>query len=133
VQILSFSFDPAETDQGLAAFQKLNAGEPNWKVVRATPDQIQQLLDALDFRTLQVGQSNYEHANLVFIANGDRVLRDYVFGADLTPERLQRSIQIAEGRRTGSKSNLLVFAVIGLLVCTFIVVSLWTKNKTQNL
>ncbi len=114
LRIVSFSFDPEETPEALTKFEKLlHADASFWKVVRAKPAAIGQMLDALDFRTLQLSRSNYEHANLVFIMSGDRILRDYVYGSELTAERLSRSLRLA----TANKSNLLASKSYLLFFC----------------
>ena len=92
------------------------------------------MLTALDFRTLQLAPANFEHPNLVFLVSGDRILRDYIFGIDLTSERLSGSL-----RSIQSGSNLLEFkayvfplAVIGLFISAFVVAHQLTRLRRQS-
>jgi protein SCO1/2 len=124
LRVLSFSFDPAEKIEDLKKFENIfHVDRKIWKIVRAKPQMIQELLDALDFRTLQLSAANFEHANLVFVIGTDRVVRDYILGSDLTADRLKKAIQLNDISYSGVltlKSYIYVFAGIGLLISTFI-------------
>ena len=135
LRILSFSFDPAETPEGLAKFEKMFSADVSfWKVVRARPERIQEMLTALDFRTLQLAPSNYEHPNLVFLASSDRVLRDYIFGSDLTSERLSRSLRTLQSGGSDLlkfQSHVFPLAVIGLFISAFVVAHQLSRARRQ--
>jgi protein SCO1 len=125
-EVLSFSFDPAETSESLAKFEKMF----HWKVVRADPGTVQQLLASLDYRTLQLNASNYEHPNLVFVIGKNGVLRDYIYGSDLTSNRLTAILRSSEGNAwnlSESKPYIYIVALIGLLISTFVVASHLSK------
>jgi hypothetical protein len=128
---LSFSFDPEETSESLRKFEKMF----HWKVVRGDAVIVQKLLAALDYRTLQLNTSNYEHPNLVFIVGKDGVLRDYIYGSDLTSERLAAILGSSERNdweMSDSKPYIYIVAVIGLLLSAFIVATYLTKVQRQS-
>jgi hypothetical protein len=45
---------------------------------------------------------------------------------------LMRSIQIAGGAKTVSRSGLLIFAAIGLLISTFVFITVWIKRSPNT-
>ena len=130
-EVLSFSFDPAENSESLAKFEKMF----HWKVVRSDSVMVQPLLTALDYRTLQLNTSNYEHPNLVFVVGKDHVLRDYIYGSDLTAERLAgilRSSERNDWSFSDAKPFIYIVALIGLLISTFIVATYLSKVQRQS-
>jgi protein SCO1/2 len=135
-EVLSFSFDPKETSESLAKFEKMfQIDRSYWKVVRADNKIIQQLLAALDFRTLELSSSNYEHPNLLFIVGNDRILRDYIYGSDLSSKRLSailRSSENSNWRLSDMKSYMYVVAMIGLLISAFVTAFRLTKVQRQS-
>lgn len=132
-EIVSFSFDPNETSESLSKFEKMfQMDQSLWKVVRTDAASVQKLLAALDFRTLQLAESNYEHPNLIFIVSKDGILQDYIYGSDLTSDRLNGLLRSAEkgySKLPGLKSYLYILAVIGLLISSFFVATHLTKAR----
>lgn len=126
-EILSFSFDPAETSESLRKFEKIF----HWKVVRADAVMVQQLLAALDYRTLELNRSNYEHPNLLFIVGKDGVLRDYIYGGDLTSDRLAGILQSPRTLST-AKPYVYIAALLGLLISTFVAATHLAKYQRQS-
>jgi len=132
LQVVSFSFDPKETSENLAKFGKMFQIDPSlWQVVIIDAGELQQLLSALDYRTLQLSTSNYEHPNLLFVVGKDGIIRDYIYGSDLTSDRLREILHSAgenSSRLLTFKSYIYVFAVIGVLISTFVVVEHFAKS-----
>ncbi len=93
--VLTFTFDPRDDDAALARIrQKLNL-PPEWKIARGTPDQIDTLFKALDFRTTDLGKGVYGHPNLVAVADGGLLLRKYVYGTELYPDEMRLALKEA--------------------------------------
>ncbi len=132
LQVVSFSFDPKETSESLTKFEKMfRLDRSLWKVVRGNAVTVQQLLTALDYRTLELSTSNYEHPNLLFVVGMDGILRDYIYGSDLTSLRLAGTLRSVEGDSSSLltiKSYIYVFAVIGLLISSFVVTMHFAKG-----
>lgn len=132
-EVLSFSFDPKETSESLAKFEKMLQIDPSlWKVVRADTISVQKLLVALDYRTLQLGTSNFEHPNLIFVVGKGSILQDYIYGSDLTSDRLAGILRSAEknySKMPDLKSYLYIFAVIGFLISSFLVATYLAKAR----
>jgi protein SCO1 len=135
-EVLSFSFDPKETSESLTKFEKMfQIDRSSWRVVRADNKMIQQLLTALDYRTMELSSSNYEHPNLLFIVGKDRIVRDYIYGSDLTSKRLSAILRSSENSSwslSDMKSYIYIVAVIGLLISTFVATSYLTRVQRQQ-
>ncbi len=135
-EVLSFSFDPTETSESLTKFEKMfQIDRSHWKVVRADNKMIQQLLTALDYRTLELSASNYEHPNLLFIVGKDRIVRDYIYGSDLTSKRLSAILHSSENTSwnfSDMKSYIYIVAMIGLLISAFVTAFHLTKVQRQS-
>jgi protein SCO1/2 len=130
--VVSFSFDPKETSESLTKFEKMfQIDRSYWKIVRAQAGTVQQLLAALDYRTLQLSTSNYKHPNIIFVVGKNNILRDYIYGGDLTSERLVASFYSSQAADRGLppiRSYIYIFATAGLLISTFVAVAHFAKN-----
>jgi protein SCO1 len=135
-EVLSFSFDPKETSESLTKFEKMfQIDRSSWRIVRADNKMIRQLLTALDYRTMELSSSNYEHPNLLFIVGKDRIVRDYIYGSDLTSKRLSAILRSSENNSwslSDMKSYIYIVAVIGLLISTFVATSYLTRVQRQQ-
>ena len=88
-RVLSFSFDPNETADGLREFRTRMQLPAEWLVLRAPNRQaLERTLKSLDFRTITLGDGNFEHPNLVAVLAPDRRLVGYVFGVNFSAAEL---------------------------------------------
>lgn len=134
LRVVSFSFDPDETQEGLAKFEKeFGVDSATWKVVRGRPAEIQRLLAALDFRTMLLGQANFEHPDLVFVVDRDGVVRDYIPGTNVDAVRLSVATRLkARGSwMTTFKPLIPAIALLGLAVSVFVLVHSLTKKHKE--
>lgn len=118
-RVLSLSFDPQETDAGLAAFRARMQLPPEWATVRAAdPATLQRVLRSLDFRTLQLDNGHFEHPNLVTVLDAERRAVAIVYG--VTPSATDLAAAVSRARDGVSaldrwRPYLFFFAVVGLL------------------
>ncbi|MCS7301314.1 MAG: SCO family protein, partial [Fimbriimonadales bacterium] len=100
--VLTFSFDPKEGRNDMAAFQrKHQLNRPNWRIAVVPDDKaLFQLLDAIDFRFTYVSEQVKDHPNLLVFLDSNGVIRHYEFGLEFTPAQLQRGLRIARGEYT---------------------------------
>jgi cytochrome oxidase Cu insertion factor (SCO1/SenC/PrrC family) len=98
-RVLSFSFDPKETGEGLRTFRDRLDVPPSWPTLRASDAaSLQRTLASLDFRTVARGDGEFDHPNLVAVLTPDFELAGYVFGVNFSPTELARTVRRA---RTG--------------------------------
>lgn len=133
-RVLSFSFDPAETAEGLHAFRAKANLPPDWLTLRAGDAQaLARTLNSLDFRTIALGDGQFQHPNLVAILAPDMRLASYVFGVNFSPGDLGRAIRRA---RSGVswldawRSSLFFFAAIGFLASAIVFVFLLYRRRS---
>ena len=118
-RVLSLSFDPRETDAGLAAFRARLRLPPEWASVRAAdPAALQRILRSLDFRTLQLDNGHFEHPNLVTVLDAERRAVAIVYG--VTPSATELATALSRARNGASaldrwRPYLFFFAAVGLL------------------
>ena len=134
-RVLSFSFDPSETAESLRAFRHRMRLPVSWLTLRASDARgLAQLLDAMDFRTMQTADGDYQHPNLVAVLAPDRRLAGYAFGVKPSPTELSRLVRSARDGIAGSagwRMLLFFFAAIGLLVSTFVFVWLLGERRSR--
>ncbi len=95
-RILSFSFDPKETDERLRQFRARMHLPPSWLTLRARdPLSLQRTLRSLDFRTISTADGDFDHPNLVAVLAPDRRLASYLFGVNFSARSLAGAVRRA--------------------------------------
>jgi cytochrome oxidase Cu insertion factor (SCO1/SenC/PrrC family) len=119
--VVSFSFDPQETDTSLQAFRQRLGLPDDWVTLRATtPAALSPLLARLDFHARQLPDGGFEHPNVVLVL--DRALRVVAVlpGLDLAPAELAAALRrAAVGEVTGGESYALPIALLAFLASGF--------------
>lgn len=130
-RVVSFSFDPGETGEGLRRFRDRMQLPAEWSTLRAgDAGALERTLAALDFRTITVGPGEIEHPNLVAILAPDRRLAEYVFGVNPTAAALRAALARARTGATGAgvERHLLGVAAIGFVVSTLVFTALLVRR-----
>lgn len=134
-RVLSFSFDPNETADGLRSFRARMQLPPGWLTLRAgDPQALERTLRALDFRTVSVGTADFDHPNLVAVLAPDGRLAGYLFGIKFSPTELAR---LARRARAGVSAvdawrpYLLVMAAFGFLASALVFVALLSRRRAR--
>jgi protein SCO1/2 len=121
-RIVSFSFDPKETDEQLRQFRARLHLPSSWLTLRARdPLSLQRTLRSLDFRTISTTDGDFDHPNLVAVLAPDRRLASYLFGINFSPKALAGAVRRA---RVGVspvdswRPYLFFFAAVGFIGST---------------
>jgi len=118
-RVLSFSFDPHETDDGLRRFRARLQLPSDWLVLRAgDPQALERTLAGLDFRTLALADGGFEHPNLVAVLTPDLRLSGYLFGVSISPAELRGLVQRAAAGVSAAdtwRPYVFFFALLGFL------------------
>ncbi len=132
-RVLSFSFDPAETAQGLQEFRARMALPPDWQTLRAGDvAALQRTLTAIDFRTISTGDGGFDHPNLVAVLAPDMRLAGYVFGVNFAAEDLGTAVRNA---RAGVsvldrwRPVLFFFAAVGFMASAALFLGLLSRRR----
>jgi cytochrome oxidase Cu insertion factor (SCO1/SenC/PrrC family) len=134
-RVVSFSFDPNETAESLRAFRARLQLPPQWLTLRAgDPQALERTLRALDFRTITIGNGDFEHPNLVAVLAPDLRLAGYLFGINFSPSELARLVRSA--RRGVSavdawRPYLFLFAALGFLASAFVFGVLLSRRRAR--
>ena len=131
-RVVSFSFDPNETGETLRAFRNAMQLPDGWLTVHAAvPSALERTLRSLDFRTMEIGDGQYAHPNLIAVLAPDMRLTEYIFGVTFSPTELAASVRAA--RSGGSLRRWygywLVLSGIGLLASAFVFFTLLLKRR----
>jgi protein SCO1/2 len=123
-EVLSVSFDVADTPDDLARFhQRMHLPEA-WKLVRADAEALLPFLDSLDFRFISDPNGGFTHPNLVVVLSPELIVTKYLYGKVFEAEDLRAALALARGEDTllqAISPYLFVVGVLGALVAAFVV------------
>ncbi len=132
-RIVSFSFDPQETDERLRQFRARMHLPSSWLTLRADdPLSLQRTLRSLDFRTISTADGDFDHPNLVAVLAPDQRLASYLFGVDFSPSALARAVRRARNGISPVDSwrpYLFFFAVVGFAGSAMVFGMLMRRRK----
>ena len=135
-RVLSFSFDPEETDASLAAFRARMQLPPDWITLRAgDPAALESTLRRLDFRTVRLDGGVLEHPNVIAILAPDRRLVAYLPGVALPAAELTGAVaraRAAPGALDAWRLDLLGVAALGFLASSAGFVVLLARRRTST-
>jgi cytochrome oxidase Cu insertion factor (SCO1/SenC/PrrC family) len=135
-RVLSFSFDPNETADGLRAFRARLQLPNDWLTLRARdPGTLERTLKALDFRTISMGNGDFDHPNLVAVLAPDMRLAGYLFGVTFSPTELARSVRRARDGVSAVdvwRIHFFLFTVIGFLASVGMFVVLLSRRRARQ-
>lgn len=134
-RVLSFSFDPNETTESLVTFREQLQLPEDWLTLRASKrDSLERTLRALDFRTITIGDGQFEHPNLIAILTADRRLASYLFGVSFSPSQLAAAVRGAGSGlppRPGWTGAIFVTAAMGLAGSAFLFATLLKRRQPR--
>jgi protein SCO1/2 len=122
--VMSLSFDVADTDEDLSGFRSKLALPTAWRLVRATSDELLPFLDSIDFRFISADDGTFVHPNLVVVLTPDLEVARYLYGVDYRATDLRNALATARGEspfldRVGP--YLFVVGVLGALIATLVI------------
>jgi len=133
--VLSFSFDPQESAEGLQSFRAKMNLPPGWRTLRARdPAALERTLRSLDFRTITLADGVFEHPNLVAVLTPDRRLAAYVFGVNFAPGELARAVRRARDGVSAfdrGRIYLFFFAAVGFAASAAVFVFLLARRRAR--
>ena len=93
-QILSVSFDPADTPETLKQYRIDQDLPANWKLAVGKGNSVEEFLAALDFKYQAEGAS-FAHANLVAVLTPDQKISEYVYNIMFEEQEIRTALQTA--------------------------------------
>ncbi len=96
-EVLSLSFDVADTPEDLARFRRRMGLPEAWKLARAGSEVLLPFLDSLDFRFISDANGGFTHPNLVVVLSPELSVAKYLHGTAFAADDLRDALALARG------------------------------------
>ncbi len=128
--VILFSFNPNDTAGDLKDFRRALQIPSTWSILRATPNDTHLLTEALDFRYMSQGNTDFIHSNIIIVLSpGLRIIK-FIRGLGYTINTVDEAIR--EARQFGNQIYryfpLISFA--GLVLILFSI-SFWARGEAR--
>jgi protein SCO1/2 len=134
-RVLSFSFDPQETDASLVAFRDRMQLPSDWVTLRATDRAaLERTLRSLDFRTIQLDGDVFEHPNLIAVLDADQRVVAFVYGVRPSPAEITRAVQRARDGASALdawRPYLFFFAAVGFAASAAVFIAMLAGKRRR--
>jgi protein SCO1/2 len=123
-EVLSVSFDVADTPADLAQYRARMHLPEGWKLARADSEVLLPFLDSIDFRFISGTSGGFTHPNLVVVLTPELRVAKYLYGTAFEEDDLRAALALARGEGAawqGLAPYLFVAGVIGALLAAFVV------------
>jgi protein SCO1/2 len=130
--VLTLSFDPADTPVALRLYREKTAMPPEWKLASGYPDQVGPFLDALDFDFTALADGGFAHANAVVFVSSDLEVSGYLHGLMYTAEEVKAALRVAAGRRSlveRARPWLLAAAFVTLFTTALVIIAATRRSS----
>jgi len=135
-RVVSFSFDPDETDDGLRQFRGRMRLPKEWVLLRARDRAaLDRTLASLDFRAITIGDGTFEHPNLITVLAPDQRLAGYLFGVSFSPTELAGMVRRASRGVSAVdrwRPYLFLGAVLGFLASATVLAWLLSGRRART-
>jgi len=132
-EILSLSFDVADTPADLAQFRERMHLPAGWKLARADSEALLPFLDSIDFRFISGPGGGFTHPNLVVVLSPELIVTKYLYGTTFEADDLRAALALARGEGSmgqGLAPYLFVVGVLGALLASFVVALLIGRMRS---
>lgn len=134
-EVLSVSFDVADTPEDLARYRQRMDLPEAWKLARADAEALLPFLDSLDFRFISDPSGGFTHPNLIAVLSPELVVTKYLYGKVFDPNDLRAALALARGEGSllqALSPYLFVAGVLGSLAAAFAVALLLGRAKART-
>jgi len=130
-KILTLSFDPDDTPADLRAYREKTGMPQTWSLAVGTTDQVDPVLEAVDFRYAKLDVGGFAHANAVVFLTSELGVSGYVHGLMYTKEEVKAELRAAAGHDSfvGRARPYLLPIAAAFLVVTVLVILLTTRRS----
>jgi protein SCO1/2 len=131
--VLTVSFDPADTADELRAYREKTAMPPQWVLSSGHPDQVGPFLEALDFQYVTLPGGGFGHANVVAFLTPELTVSGYLHGLMYTTDEVKAALRVAAGRRPlveSARPWLIGLAFLALLVTALVIVATARRSSS---
>ncbi|HEX5131568.1 MAG TPA: SCO family protein [Candidatus Krumholzibacteria bacterium] len=130
--VLTVSFDPADGPAQLRAYREKLQLPAGWRLAVASPDDLAQLLDAIDFRYEALDEGGFAHPNGISIIDPELKVAAYINGVSYDAAEVRRELESAvRGTSLVHKARPLLLAISLLGLLTVVAVLFITGRKAR--
>jgi hypothetical protein len=126
------SFDPADGPAQLREYRRLMSLPAGWKLAVATPENLKQLLDAIDFNYEAMRGGGFAHANVIAVLNPALLVSSYARGVSYTPEEIRKALEDASREVSFIRHYRPFIIAIGIAAWLSVLAALYATRKKRN-
>ena len=130
--VLSISFDPADGPAQLRQYREELSLPAGWKLAVATPENLKQLLDAIDFDYSALPEGGFVHANVVAILTPALTVSSYQHGVTYETAALRRALERAVKETSYVRHYRPYIIAVAILAWASVMIALYTTRKKRR-
>lgn len=131
--VLTVSFDPADGPAELRAYRERLALPAGWKLAVATPENLAELLDGIDFNYETMPEGGFAHPNVVAVLSPALAVSGYLNGMMFEEKEVRTALERAAGRVSLVRHYRPVLIAVALLALAMMMTVLkLTKKKSPS-
>jgi protein SCO1/2 len=96
-RVLLFSFDEGDTPSSLADYRRREAIPLWWSIGRASPSDIESLVQSIGFQYGKAGKE-FMHPNLLLFLDSNLRISKWIYGTDYSARDIDNALTVAQGR-----------------------------------
>jgi protein SCO1/2 len=131
-QVLSISFDPADGPAQMRKYRRDMSLPPEWKLAVATPDNLKQLLDAIDFDYAAIPAGGFVHANVVAILTPALTVSSYQHGVTYETDALRSALERAVTETSMVRHYRPYIIAVAILAWASVMITLYSTRKKRR-
>lgn len=130
--VISVSFDPADGPAQLRTYRQEMSLPADWKLAVATPENLKQLLDAIDFDYSVLPDGGFVHANVVAILTPALTVSSYQHGVTYETEALRHALENAVKETSLVNHYRPYILAVAILALASVFIALYTTRKKRR-
>lgn len=130
--VLSLTFDTADTEADLRAYRERLRLPAAWKLVRAASDELHPFLESIDFHLVSNVEGGFAHPNLVVFLTPELSVAKYLYGTEYAATDVRDALEIARGRRSlwdAFGPYVFLVGVLGTLGSAFVILVVRSRGR----
>jgi cytochrome oxidase Cu insertion factor (SCO1/SenC/PrrC family) len=129
--VLTLSFDSEDSPEKLREYRQRTGMPDEWVLATGTPDQVNPVMEAVDFRFQALSGGGFAHANAVVLLTPTLTVSGYLGGLMYSPEEVKAALRVAAGRRPliDRARPLLIPIAAAFLLATLLIIFLTARKN----
>jgi cytochrome oxidase Cu insertion factor (SCO1/SenC/PrrC family) len=129
--VLTLSFDPADTPAALRAYREKVGVPREWLLAGGSADEVAHFLDALDFHYEPLSGGGFAHTNAVVVLSPSLEVKYYLHGVYFDTEEVKKALRVAVGPTSMvERYKPFIFAAAALAAIVLLAV-IWLTSRRR--